>query len=159
MDIIIGLTIILTINFFLIKVLTTKQNYGKIDIMKQAKEIRNGSLYFNTALEQVERALGKVNSSRILTARHENQVKATRVANLRRASNDEVENYINESDKLKGGLRSSLPPLPSFAQQAREPKQEGGTPVRVALLNCSESRTYAAAGPPASCKSMKIKHL
>jgi|TARA_Y100000310_G_scaffold103764_1_gene102136 uncharacterized DUF497 family protein len=84
--------------------------------MKQAKEIRNGSLYFNTALEQVERALGKVNSSRILTARHENQVKATRVANLRRASRDEVKNYIDESDKLKGSLRSSLPPLPSFAQ-------------------------------------------
>ena len=64
--------------------------------MKQAKEIRNGSLYFNTTLEQVERALGKVNSSRVLTARHENQVKATRVSNLRHASNDEVENYINE---------------------------------------------------------------
>ena len=79
--------------------------------MKQAKEIRNGSLYFNTNLKQVERAIGQVNSRRVWTTRHENQAKATRVANLRLASNDEVENYINESDALHGMARS-LPPLP-----------------------------------------------
>ena len=79
--------------------------------MKQAKEIRNGSLYFNTELEQVERAIGKVNSRRVWTTKHENQAKATRVKNLRFASNDEVEDYINDSDKLQG-VTSSLPPLP-----------------------------------------------
>ena len=86
--------------------------------MKQAKEIRNGSLYFNTELEQVERAIGKVNSRRVWTTRHENQAKATRVKNLRLAKNDEVEDYINDSEKLNSAARVSLPPLPNpaFAQ-------------------------------------------
>jgi hypothetical protein len=81
--------------------------------MKQAKEIRNGSLYYNTELEQVERAIGKVNSRRVWTTRHENQAKATRVKNLRFASSNEVENYINDSEELNSPARVSLPPLPS----------------------------------------------
>jgi hypothetical protein len=79
--------------------------------MKQAKEIRNGSLYFKTELEQVERAIGTVNSRRVWTTRHENQAKATRVKNLRLAKNDEVEDYINDSEKLQG-VTANLPPLP-----------------------------------------------
>ena len=79
--------------------------------MKNAKEIRNGSLYFNTSLGRVERAIGKVNSGRVWTTRHENQAQAVRVKNLRLAANDEVDNYINESESLAAPV--PLPPLPA----------------------------------------------
>jgi len=69
--------------------------------MKQAKEIRNGSLYFNNVLDRVERAIGKVNSGRVWTTRHENQAQAVRVKNLRMATNSEVGEYISESELLK----------------------------------------------------------
>jgi len=69
--------------------------------MKRAKEIRNGSLYFNTNLDRVERAIGKVNSQRVWTTRHENQASAVRVNNLRMASKEECENYIGESELMK----------------------------------------------------------
>ena len=75
--------------------------------MKQAKEIRNGSLYFNNALDRVERAIGKVNSGRVWTTRHENQAQAVRVKNLRMATSSEVGEYINESELLK-----QIPALP-----------------------------------------------
>jgi len=68
--------------------------------MKNAKNIKNGSLYFNTQLSRVERALGKVNSQRVWTTRHENQAQATRVKNLRLASNGEVNDYVGESQLL-----------------------------------------------------------
>ena len=69
--------------------------------MKQAKEIRNGSLYFNSVLGRVERAIGKLNSARVWTNRHENAATAVRVKNLRKATGDEVGEYINESEMLK----------------------------------------------------------
>ena len=69
--------------------------------MKQAKEIRNGSLYFNNVLGRVERAIGKVNSRRVWTTRHENQAQAVRVKNLRTATDSEVGEYISESELLK----------------------------------------------------------
>jgi uncharacterized DUF497 family protein len=78
--------------------------------MRQAKEIRNGSLYFNTNVDRVERAIGKVNSQRVWTTRHENQAQAIRVNNLRRASKEECKNYISESELMK--TATLLPPLP-----------------------------------------------
>ena len=80
--------------------------------MKNAKQIKNGSLYFNTALDRVERAIGKVNSGRVWTTRHENQAQAVRVKNLRLAGKNEVENYIQESESLAGATQ--LPPLPAL---------------------------------------------
>ena len=69
--------------------------------MKQAKEIRNGSLYFNSVLGRVERAIGKLNSARVWTNRHENAATAVRVKNLRKATSNEVGDYISESELLK----------------------------------------------------------
>ena len=69
--------------------------------MKQTKEIRNGSLYFNSTLGRVERAIGKLNSARVWTTRHENAATAVRVKNLRKATSNEVDEYINESELLK----------------------------------------------------------
>ena len=68
--------------------------------MKQAKEIRNGSLYFNSLSDRVERALGKVNSMRVWTNYHENAASATRVKNLRKASTAEIAEYVSESEML-----------------------------------------------------------
>ena len=69
--------------------------------MKQTKEIRNGSLYFNSVLGRVERAIGKLNSARVWTNRHENEATAVREKNLRKATRNEVDEYINESELLK----------------------------------------------------------
>ena len=69
--------------------------------MKQTKEIRNGSLYFNNTLSRVERAIGKLNSARVWTTRHENAATAVRVKNLRMATNSEVGEYISESELLQ----------------------------------------------------------
>ena len=68
--------------------------------MKQAKEIRNGSLYFNSLSERVERAIGNVNTRRVWTNYHENTPSATRVKNLRKASTDEIVDYLGASEML-----------------------------------------------------------
>jgi uncharacterized DUF497 family protein len=63
----------------------------------KAKNIRNGSLYFDTSEGQVTRVLGAVNSARVLTKRHTDRVSDARVQNLRKASNKEVDVYTQES--------------------------------------------------------------
>ena len=65
--------------------------------MKQSKDIRNGSLYFNKRNQRVERVLGKVNSQRVWTAAHEKGAGDVRVKDLRIAKGPEVETYLEES--------------------------------------------------------------
>ena len=65
--------------------------------MKQSKDIRNGSLYFNKRNQRVERVLGKVNSQRVWTAAHEKGAGDVRVKDLRVAKSSEVESYLEES--------------------------------------------------------------
>lgn len=65
--------------------------------MKNTKNIRNGSLYFNKRSKRVERVLGKVNSARVWTASHEKGAADVRVKDLRMAQGAEVEAYLEES--------------------------------------------------------------
>jgi uncharacterized DUF497 family protein len=65
--------------------------------MKNTKNIRNGSLYFNERKKRVERVLGKVNSTRVWTASHERGADDVRVKDLRMAQGAEVESYLEES--------------------------------------------------------------
>ena len=64
--------------------------------MKNAKQLRNGSLYFNEDTNEVERVLGKVNSQRVWTAAHEERPSATRTKRLRMANLKEVADYLGE---------------------------------------------------------------
>ena len=66
-------------------------------VMKQSKDIRNGSLYFNKRNRRVERVLGKLNPQRVWTAAHEKGAEDVRVKDLRKARRPEVESYLEES--------------------------------------------------------------
>ena len=65
--------------------------------MKKAKDIRNGSLYFNIRNRRVERVLGKVNTQRVWTAAHEKGAEDVRVKDLRMARKPEIDSYLEES--------------------------------------------------------------
>ena len=65
--------------------------------MKQGKDIRNGSLYFNKRNRRVERVLGKLNTQRVWTAAHEKGAGDVRIKDLRKARRPEVESYLEES--------------------------------------------------------------
>ena len=65
--------------------------------MKKAKDIRNGSLYFNIRSKRVERALGKINSQRMWTKSHQAPASDVQVKDLRKARKPEVDSYIEES--------------------------------------------------------------
>jgi len=65
--------------------------------MNKVKDIRNGSLYFDTSEGQVTRVLAAVNSGRVLTKRHSDRVSDARIKNLRTASKKEVDTYRKES--------------------------------------------------------------
>ncbi len=75
-----------------------------------AKKLRNGSLYFNTKTEQVERVLGTLNSNRVWTTAHEQPAFTARCVHLRYATQGEVDGYL-EASKGKARMRF-LPPLP-----------------------------------------------
>jgi hypothetical protein len=76
----------------------------------EAKNIRNGSLYYDTSEGQVTRVLGAVNSGRVLTKRHRDRVSDARNKDLRRASSKQVTAYRHET--MVRELPAHLPPLP-----------------------------------------------
>ena len=82
--------------------------------MKNINKIKNGSLYFNTLRQRVERVIGKINTQRVWTVSHSGKdATALETKNLRMANNSEVEDYLEESPNVvKKVKRASLPPLP-----------------------------------------------
>lgn len=75
--------------------------------MTTTNKIQNGSLYFNTSANRVERAVGSINGQRLWTQYHKSPLKATPVKELRLASENEVEGYKAETPV-------KLPPLPKL---------------------------------------------
>ena len=69
----------------------------------KAKEIRNGCLYYNTLTKRVERAIGKV-GRRVMTMVHDQDTKLVKSDNFRRASELQVDNYLNKKSKLRAVL-------------------------------------------------------
>ena len=65
--------------------------------MVKSRDIRNGSLYYNKRDKQTERVLGKVNSSRVWTKRHQETSNDVQTKYLRLAKSSEVDAYIEES--------------------------------------------------------------
>jgi hypothetical protein len=74
-------------------------------MMTTTNKIQNGSLYFNTSTNRVERAVGSINGLRLWTQYHKNPLKATPVKELRLASGNEVDGYKTETPH-------KFPPLP-----------------------------------------------
>jgi hypothetical protein len=70
----------------------------------KAKEIRNGCLYYNTLTKRVERAIGKV-GRRVMTMVHDQDTKLVKSDNFRRASELQVDNYLNKKSKLRAVLK------------------------------------------------------
>jgi|TARA_R110000824_G_scaffold65473_1_gene170468 hypothetical protein len=70
----------------------------------KAKEIRNGCLYYNTLTKRVERAIGKV-GRRVMTMVHDQDTKLVKSDNFRRASQLQVDNYLNKKSKLRAVLK------------------------------------------------------
>ena len=60
----------------------------------KTKEIRNGCLYYNSLTKRVERAIGKV-GRRVMTTVHDQDTKLVKSDNFRRASSQQVDNYLN----------------------------------------------------------------
>ncbi|MAF43655.1 MAG: hypothetical protein CMI54_05745 [Parcubacteria group bacterium] len=63
------------------------------------KEIKNGSLYYNFNRDRVERVRSKMNSSSVMTSEpHKDTLLGAKAADLRMATNDEVDEYKQESE-------------------------------------------------------------
>jgi|TARA_Y100000310_G_scaffold233507_1_gene236380 hypothetical protein len=62
--------------------------------------IKNGPLYFNVKQGKVQRVIGNLNSRRVWTQRRKKAPEATSISNLRLATNDEVEAYLDKSEAL-----------------------------------------------------------
>ncbi len=64
--------------------------------MNNTKNIRNGSLYYNSESRQVERVLGPVNSQRVWTKKHRESAKDVQTKNLKRANKRQVAKYLDQ---------------------------------------------------------------
>ena len=64
--------------------------------MNNIKNIRNGSLYYNSENRQVERVLGAVNSQRVWTKRHREDAQDVQTKNLKRANKRQVAKYLDQ---------------------------------------------------------------
>lgn len=60
------------------------------------KTIRNGSIYFNTNTNRLERALAKFNTNKVWTSRHGSYPEIVKNENLRMATKEEVDSYFEE---------------------------------------------------------------
>ena len=79
----------------------------------KTKEIRNGCLYYNTLTKRVERAIGRV-GRRVMTMVHDQDTKLVKSDNFRRASQLQVDNYLNKKSKLKSVLKRGTTSLKLF---------------------------------------------
>ncbi len=70
----------------------------------KTKEIRNGCLYYNTLTKRVERAIGRV-GRRVMTMVHDQDTKLVKSDNFRRASQLQVDNYLNKKSVFKSTLK------------------------------------------------------
>ena len=68
--------------------------------------MRNGSLYYNEATSRVERVVGKLNGKRVFTVSHGySDFGPAQQKDLRKASGEEVDSYLEESESLKNNSR------------------------------------------------------
>ena len=69
-------------------------------LLMRTKDIRNGSLYYNTKRNRVERVISNnFSKSRVVTECHKQDQKAVPTRYLRLASGEEVDNYLTPPPK------------------------------------------------------------
>ena len=71
-------------------------------------EMRNGSLYYNKITEKVERMVGQVSKVRVLTYHHKEDEKSVQVKHLRKATKQEVDDYLTPPKTRFEVLRERL---------------------------------------------------
>ena len=68
--------------------------------------MKNGSLYYNESTRRVERVVGKLNGNRAFTVSHNySDFGPVSKKNLRIASGEEVDSYLEESESDKNNSR------------------------------------------------------
>jgi len=68
--------------------------------------MKNGSLYYNQGTSRVERVVGELNGNRVFTVSHGySEFGPVLKKDLRVASNEEVDSYLEESESLKNNSR------------------------------------------------------
>jgi hypothetical protein len=68
--------------------------------------MKNGSLYYNKSTSRVERVVGELNGCRVFTVSHGySDFGPARRKDLRVASGEEVDSYLEESENLKNNSR------------------------------------------------------
>jgi hypothetical protein len=68
--------------------------------------MKNGSLYYNEATRRVERVVGELNGNRVFTVSHNySDFGPVLKRDLRVASGEEVDSYLEESDSVKNNSR------------------------------------------------------
>ena len=81
-------------------------------------EIRNGSLYFNRLSGRVERVIGQVSKVRVLTYHHKQDEGSVQIKHLRKATQQEVDNYLappkGRLQKLRERVETKLSGLKSL---------------------------------------------
>ena len=85
-------------NFFFI--LTRNPNSSILIPVMKLKEIKNGSIYYNTKKNRPERVISNsFSSSRVVTEFHGKNQSAVSTRNIRLANSSEVEKYLNKNKK------------------------------------------------------------
>jgi len=68
--------------------------------------MKNGSLYYSESTRRVERVVGKLNGNRVFTVSHNySDFGPVSKKNLRIASGEEVDSYLEESESDKNNSR------------------------------------------------------
>ena len=67
----------------------------------KTKEIKNGSLYFNTKTDRVERVISnQFSNTRVVTEHHKREEGSVQSKNLRLATAEEVEGYLENKKSV-----------------------------------------------------------
>jgi len=69
--------------------------------MTNTNKIKNGSLYFNSQRQRVERVLGTVNTRRVWTKHHKENTRDVQTKDLRLASNEEYTSYLGDNKRMQ----------------------------------------------------------
>ena len=75
----------------------------------KTKEVKNGSLYFNTKTDRVERVISnQFSNTRVVTEHHKREEGSVQAKNLRLATAEEVESYLENKKSVLRRLAETM---------------------------------------------------
>ena len=75
----------------------------------KTKDIKNGSLYFNKKSNRVERVISnRFSNTRVVTEHHKREEGSVQVKNLRLATSEEVEGYLENKKSVLRRLAETM---------------------------------------------------